>query len=79
MQLEDLFDKKYIRPTVSPWKDPVLFVTNKDDTLRLWIDYRQLKNLTIKNKYPLPCIDELFYQVKEATIFSKIELRSCYH
>eukprot|EP00253_Pinus_taeda_P033032 PITA_33032 len=79
MQLQELLDKNYIRPSVSPWGAPVLFVRKKDGTLRMCIDYRQLNKLTIKNKYPLPRIDELFDQVKGATVFSKIDLRSGYH
>eukprot|EP00253_Pinus_taeda_P030209 PITA_30209 len=74
MQLQELLDKNYIHPSVSPWGAPVLFVTKKDGTFRMCIDYRQLNKLTIKNKYPLPRIDELFDQVKGATIFSKIDL-----
>eukprot|EP00253_Pinus_taeda_P014041 PITA_14041 len=79
MQLQELLDKNYIRPSVSPWGAPVLFVKKKDGTFRMCIDYRQLNKLTIKNKYPLPRIDELFDQVKGATVFSKIDLRSGYH
>eukprot|EP00253_Pinus_taeda_P020750 PITA_20750 len=79
MQLQELLDKKYIRPSVSPWGAPVLFVRKKDGTFRMCIDYRQLNKLTVKNKYPLPRIDELFDQVKGATVFSKIDLRSRYH
>eukprot|EP00253_Pinus_taeda_P002643 PITA_02643 len=79
MQLQELLDKDYIRPSVSPWGAPVLFVKKKDGTLRMCIDYRQLNKLTIKNKYPIPRIDELFDQVKGATMFSKIDLRSGYH
>eukprot|EP00253_Pinus_taeda_P004030 PITA_04030 len=79
MQLQELLDKNYIRPSVSPWGAPVLFVKKKDGTLRMCIDYRQLNKLTIKNKYPLPRIDELFDQVKGTTVFSKIDLRSGYH
>eukprot|EP00253_Pinus_taeda_P012064 PITA_12064 len=79
MQLQELLEKNYIRPSVSPWGAPVLFVKKKDDTLRMCIDYRQLNKLTIKNKYPLPRIDKLFDQVKGATMFSKIDLRSGYH
>eukprot|EP00253_Pinus_taeda_P022539 PITA_22539 len=79
MQLQELLEKKYIRPSVSPWGAPVLFVRKKDETLRMCIDYRQLNKLTVKNKYPLPRIDELFDQVKGAKIFSKIDLRSGYH
>ncbi|XP_056695508.1 uncharacterized protein [Spinacia oleracea] len=78
-QLEDLLDKGYIRPSTSPWGAPVLFVKKKDGTLRLCIDYRELNNATVKNKYPLPRIDDLFDQLKGAGIFSKIDLRSGYH
>eukprot|EP00253_Pinus_taeda_P028202 PITA_28202 len=79
MQLQELLDNNYIRPSVSPWGAPVLFVRKKDGTLRMCIDYRQLNKLTIKNKYPLPRIDEIFDQVKGAKVFSKIDLRSGYH
>eukprot|EP00253_Pinus_taeda_P011347 PITA_11347 len=79
IQLQELLDKNYIHPSVSPWEAPVLFVKKKDGTLRMCIDYRQLNKLTIKNKYPLPRIDELFDQVKGAIVFSKIDLRSGYH
>ncbi|TYK22952.1 reverse transcriptase [Cucumis melo var. makuwa] len=79
MQLQELVDKGYIRPSVSPWGAPVLFVKKKDGTLRLCIDYRQLNKVTIRNKYPLPHIDDLFDQLRGATLFSKIDLRSGYH
>ena len=79
LQLQELLEKRFIRPSVSPWGAPVLFVKKKDGTLRLCIDYRQLNKLTIKNKYPLPRIDDLFNQLKGASIFSKIDLRSGYH
>ncbi|KAL0554251.1 hypothetical protein IC582_008168 [Cucumis melo] len=79
MQLQELVDKGYIRPSVSPWGAPVLFVKKKDGTLRLCIDYRQLNKVTIRNKYPLPRIDDLFDQLRGATLFSKIDLRSGYH
>ena len=79
LQLQELLEKRFIRPSVSSWGAPVLFVKMKDGTLRLCIDYRQLKKLTIKNKYPLPRIDDLFDQLKGASIFSKIDLRSGYH
>ena len=78
-QLQELVEKKYIRPSVSPWGAPVLFMKNKDGTLRLCIDYRQLNKVTVKNKYPLPQIDDLFYQMRGAKVFSKIDLRSGYH
>jgi hypothetical protein len=79
MQLEELLKKGYICPSVSPWGAPVLFVKKKDGTLRLCIDFRQLNKVTIKNKYPLPRIDDLFDQLKDARIFSKIDLRLGYH
>jgi hypothetical protein len=74
-----MMDKGYIQTSVSPWGASALFVKKKDGTLRLCIDYMQLNNMTIKNKYPLPRIDDLFNQLMGATIFSKIELRSRYH
>jgi hypothetical protein len=79
LQLKEMLDKGYIRPSVSPWGAPTLFVKKKDGTLRLCIDYRKLNKMTIKNKYPLPRIDDLFDQLRGATIFSKIDLRSRYH
>ncbi|KAL0549531.1 hypothetical protein IC582_014016 [Cucumis melo] len=79
MQLQELVDKGYIRPSVSPWGVPVLFVKKKDGTFRLCIDYRQLNKVTIRNKYPLPRIDDLFDQLRGAALFSKIDLRSGYH
>ncbi|XP_021736153.1 uncharacterized protein LOC110702706 [Chenopodium quinoa] len=68
-QLDDLLDKGYIRPSSSPWGALVLFVKKKDGSLRLCIDYRELNNVTVKNKYPLPRIDDLFDQLKGAGIF----------
>jgi hypothetical protein len=79
IQLHKLLDKEYIRPSVSPWGAPFLFVKNKDGTLRLCIDYRQLNKITIKNKYPLPRINDLFDQVGGENIFSKLDLRYGYH
>jgi hypothetical protein len=79
MQLEELLKKGYIRPSVSPWGAPVVFVKKKDGTLGLYIDFMQLNKVTIKNKYPLPRIDDLFGQLKDARIFSKIDLKSGYH
>jgi hypothetical protein len=74
IQLQELLDKEYIRSSVSPWGTLVLFVKKKDGTLRLCIDYRQLNKITIKNKYPLPRINDLFDQVGGAKIFSKLDL-----
>ncbi|KAL5736107.1 hypothetical protein ACOSQ2_030895 [Xanthoceras sorbifolium] len=79
IQLQELLDKGFIRPSVSPWGAPVLFVKKKDGSLRLCIDYRQLNKLTVKNKYPLPRIDGLFDQLRGACVFSKIDLRLGYH
>ncbi|WP_375607632.1 reverse transcriptase family protein, partial [Bartonella sp. AC142YNZD] len=79
IQLQDLSDKGFIRPSTSPWGAPVLFVQKKDGTLRLCIDYRKLNRVTIKNKYPLPRIDDLFDQLKGSHYFSKIDLRSGYY
>jgi hypothetical protein len=79
IQLQDLLDKGFIRPSASPWGCPALFVKKKDNSLRLYVDYRPLNAVTIKNKYPLPRIDILFDQLAEAKVFSKIDLRSGYH
>jgi len=79
IQLEDLLRKGYIRPSVSSWGAPVLFVKKKGETLRLCVDYRELNKVTIKNKYQLPRIDDLFDQLQGMGVFSKIDLRSGYH
>ncbi|WMV32513.1 hypothetical protein MTR67_025898 [Solanum verrucosum] len=78
-QLKDLLDKGFICPSVSPWGALVLFVRKKDGSLRMCIDYQQLNKVTIKNKYLLPRIDDLFDQLKCASYFYKIDLRSGYH
>ncbi|GJR10719.1 putative reverse transcriptase domain-containing protein [Tanacetum coccineum] len=78
-QLQDLSDKGFIRPSSSPWGDPVLFVKKKDGSFRMCIDYRELNKLTVKNRYPLPRIDDLFNQLQGSSIYSKIDLRSGYH
>ena len=79
VQLQELLDKGFVRPSVSPWGAPVLFVKKKYGTLRMCIDYWQINKLTVKNKYPLPRIKDLFYQLKGAGVFSKIDLRSGYY
>ena len=79
LQLQELIDKNYVRPSASPWVAPVLFVKKKDGTLRLCIDYRQLNKMTIKNRCLLPRIDDPFDHIRGVTIFSKIDLRSRYH
>ncbi|KAL0540962.1 hypothetical protein IC582_020988 [Cucumis melo] len=79
VQLQELLDKGFIRPSVSPWGVPVLFVKKKDGSMRLCMDYRELNKVTVKNRYPLPRIDDLFDQLQGATVFSKIDLRSGYH
>ncbi|KAL8133603.1 hypothetical protein AgCh_008888 [Apium graveolens] len=78
-QLQELLDKGVIRPSTSPWGAPVLFVKKKDGSMRLCIDYREWNKVTIKNRYPLPRIDDLFDQLKGAKCFSKIDLRLGYH
>ena len=79
VQQHELLDKGFIRPSTSPWGAPVLFAKNKDKTLRLCIDYRQLNRVTIKNRYPLPRIDDLFDQLRGARVYSKIDLRTGYY
>jgi len=78
-QLEELTKSGFIRPSKSPFGAPILFVKKKDGTMRMCIDYRALNNISIKNKYPLPRIDELFDRLQGAKYFSKIDLRSGYH
>jgi hypothetical protein len=79
MQLEELLEKGYICPSVSPWGAPVLFVKNKNGTLRICIEFRKCNKVTVKNKYPFPRIDDLFDQLNDAKIFSKIDLWLGYH
>ena len=79
LQLQDMLDKGFIRPSVSPWGAPILFVKKKNGSLRLCIDYRELNKVTVKSKYPLPRIDDLFDQLQGASVFSKIDLCSGYH
>ena len=78
-QLQELLDKGFIRPSVSPWGTPVLFVKKKDGTLRMCIDYQQINKVTVKKKYPLPRIEDLFDQLRGASVFLKIDLRSGYY
>nr|GEZ13029.1 putative reverse transcriptase domain-containing protein [Tanacetum cinerariifolium] len=78
-KLKELSDKGVIRPSSSPWGAPVLFVKRKDESFRMCIDYRKLNKLTVKNRYPLPRIDDLFNQFQGSSVYSKIDLRSGYH
>ncbi|GKF27386.1 hypothetical protein Tco_0083280, partial [Tanacetum coccineum] len=78
-QLKELQDKCFIRPSSSPWGAPILFVKQKDGSFSMCIDYRELNKLTIKNRYLLPRIDDLFDQLQGSQFFSKIDLRSGYH
>ena len=78
-QLQELLDMGFIRTSVSPWGASVLFVKKKDETLRICIDYRKINKVTVKNKHPLPRIEDLFDQLKRASVFSKIDLRSGYY
>ncbi|WVZ80303.1 hypothetical protein U9M48_027793 [Paspalum notatum var. saurae] len=77
--IDELLGKGFIQPSSSPWAFPVLFVDKKDGSRRMCVDYRALNDVTIKNKYPLPRIDDLFDQLQGACVFSKIDLRSGYH
>ena len=78
-QIKELLEKGYIRPSSSPWRAPKLLVKKKDGSLRMVVDYRVLNDVTIKNKYPLPMINDLFDQLQGAKGFSKIDLLSGYH
>ncbi|GJX23669.1 putative reverse transcriptase domain-containing protein [Tanacetum coccineum] len=78
-QLQELSDRGFIRPSSSPWGAPVLFVKKKDGSFRMCIDYRELNKLTVKNRYPLPRINDLFDQLQGSRVYSKIDLRSGYH
>ena len=78
-QLEELLSKGFIRPSISPWGALVLFVKKKDGSLWLCIDYRQLNKVTIRNQYPLPRINELFYQLQGFRVYSKIDLKLGYY
>nr|GFC07009.1 putative reverse transcriptase domain-containing protein [Tanacetum cinerariifolium] len=78
-QLNVLSNKGFIRPSSSPWGAPVLFVKKKDGSFQMCIDYRELNKLTVKNRYPLPRIDDLFDQLQGSSVYSKIDLRLGYH
>jgi hypothetical protein len=78
-QLTELQEAGYICPSSSPSGAPVLFVQKKDGSQRMCVDYRSINDVTVKNKYPLPCIEDLFDQMRGARVFSKIDLRSGYH
>nr|GFC85865.1 putative reverse transcriptase domain-containing protein [Tanacetum cinerariifolium] len=77
-QLKELSHKDFIRPSSSPWGAPVLFVKKKDESFRMCIDYQELNKLTVKNRYPLPRIDDLFDQLQGSSVYSKIDLRSVF-
>jgi hypothetical protein len=77
--IKELLEKGFIRPISSPWGAPMIFVPKKDGTQNLCVDYRALNEVTVKNKYPLPRIDDLFDQLRGVSVFSKIDLRSGYH
>jgi hypothetical protein len=77
--IAELQAKGFIRPSASPWGAPMLFVEKKDGTQQMCVDYRLLNEVTMKNKYPLPWIEDLFDQMKRASVFSKIDLRLGYH
>ena len=79
VQIQELLSKRFIRLSTSQWGAPVLFAKNKDKTLRLCINYKQLNRVTIKNRYPLLRIDDLFDQLRGARVYSKIDLRTGYH
>ena len=79
VQMEELLNKGFVRPSTSPWGAPVLFVKKKDGSLRLCIDYRELNKEMIRNQYMLPRIDDLFDQLQGARVFSKIDMRLGYH
>ena len=79
VQMEEMVNKGFVRPSTSPWGAPVLFLKKKDGSMRLCIDYRELNKVTIRNQYPLSRIDDLFDQLQGAKVFSKIDLRSGYH
>jgi hypothetical protein len=78
-KLTELQEARYIWSSSSPWGATVLFVQKKDGSQQMCVDYRSLNDVTVKNKYPLPCIEDLFDEMRDARVFSKIDLRSGYH
>ena len=78
-QLQELLDKKFICANYSPWGASVLFIKKKDGSMRMCINYHELNKVTIKNKYPLSTIEDLFNQLNGDTVFSKVDLRSSYY
>ena len=78
-QLEELQTQGFIRPSTSPWGAPVLFVTKKDGTLRMCVDYRALNARTVHDAYPLPVVDDLLDRLTSARVFSKLDLSQGYH
>ncbi len=78
-QLQDLLDKNFIRLSVTPWGSPILFMMKKYESLRFCVDYRKLNKVTIKNRYPLPRIDDLFDQLQGSVVFYKIDLQLGYN
>ena len=79
VQLQELLDRGFIKPSTSPWGAPILFTKKKDKTLWLCIYYRQLNRASIKNRYPLSRIDDLFDQLRGVQVYSEIDLRTGYH
>jgi hypothetical protein len=79
VQLEEFLTKGYIKPSKSPYGAPILFVHKKDGTSRMCVDYRTLNKAMVKNRSPLPRIDDLFYHLSRAKVFSRIDLRSGYY
>lgn len=79
LQQQELMEKGFIHPSMSPWRAHLLFVKKKDDTMKMCIEYRELNWVIVKNKYPLPWINDLFDQLQGVSVFFKINLRSRYH